>query len=232
MNSTTNNPAAQRDGLRAALRGGAAGMAAALLVCALLGLSPFAAADREALALAGVSIALPLGVIVAWPARAARQASNVALAALSAGGTLALGMAFGDVALLLRLAVWCAAAALLGAALAALSRNQWPGLAAAGLWLFLCGLPFFCGRMGPLTSRMEDWALQGCPWLGFAQDALDTDPLRRPVLYLGKWSPLSDSPAGEFLTAGTLWVAAALAYAALLARAGLPRTEPRPEPQP
>lgn len=228
MSSTTNNPGNNRDGLKAALRGVAAGAAPALLLCLLLGLSPLAAADREALALAAVSISLPLGAAVAWPARGTRQAGNVALAALAAGGTLALLLAFGDPTLLLRLGIWCAAAALLGAAVASMARNQWLGVATAALWLFLCGLPFFCDRMGPLSSRMEDWALQGCPWLGFAQDALDTDPLRRPVMYLGKWSPLSDSPAGELLTAGTLWVAAALAFAALVVRAGLPRPEPQP----
>jgi hypothetical protein len=66
------------------------------------------------------------------------------------------------------------------------------------------------------------YSMQGCPWLGFAQDAIGGDPLRRSVIYLGQWSSLGDQPALGLLTAAELWSMAALSLAASLLRAVAP----------
>lgn len=206
----------------------ASGPGAGIALCLLAGLSPLAAADRPALSLLAVCISLPLGAVLAGPAaRDTRQAGTDALCALAAGVLLGMVPAVGDPSLAMRCASWCSAGALTGFALGSVSRIA--GLAATLGWLLLCGLPFLCGSLGAWVDIAEDWALQGCPWLGFAKDALEPDPLRLPVLYLGRWSSLTDQPALGLLSAAELWFAGLLALAAALLRAGLPANcEPGP----
>lgn len=201
--------------------GAIAGPVTGAALCLIAGLSPLAAADRPALALFALCLSLPLGVALARPEADVRAAGGRAGAALVAGVLLAMTVSIGDFALLLRTASWCAAGALLGAMLGGLARGT--GAAATMAWLVLCGLPFFGGELGAWRALAEDYAMQGCPWLGFSQDAMGGDPLRRSVMYLGQWSSLGDKPAFGLLNAAELWAAAALALAANLLRSGLPR---------
>lgn len=197
-----------------ALRGLAAGLCAGLLVVLAAGLNPLAATDRPALALLAVTLSLPLGAVLARRPSDVRDAGGLGLAALVAALLLAASVSLFEPALFVRTASWCAAAALLGACVGSVGRGA--GVAVTALWLMLCGLPFFYWRLPFLNSSAETWALQGCPWLGFAQDAVGGDPLRRPVLYLGHWSELSSATGLGMLEASTLWLAAVPAFAALI----------------
>lgn len=192
-------------------------------------LSPLAAADRPALALFAVCLSLPLGAALGRAARpclggAVRVAGVYGAAALLAGVLMAVATSGADPALLVRTASWCAAGCLLGASLQGVARGV--GIVATLAWLGLCALPFICGSLGSWREVAEGYALQGCPWLGFSQDAFGGDPLRRSVIYLGKWSSLEDKPAFGLLSAAELWVAAALGLAAYLLRTGLARETP------
>lgn len=208
-----------------------AALAAAVAICVAVAaqLSPLAAADRPALALMAVCLSLPLGAALGSlaadsPAKKGpdplRRQGNLAFAALLCGALLALFLTGPDPAFFARTASWCAAGSLLGAALAGLARGA--GLLASMGWLAMCGLPFFCDKLGGWSGTAEIYALQGCPWLGFSLDAIGGDPLRRSVIYLGQWSSLGDQPSMGLLTAAELWGAAALALAASLLRAVAP----------
>jgi hypothetical protein len=207
----------------------ALGLGTAGALIAASGLSPLAAADRPALALFAVCLSLPLGAALGSFASDS-QAKNVpdplrlrgnrAIGALLCGALPALFLTGPDPAFFVRTASWCAAGCLLGAALAGLARGV--GLLASMGWLSLCGLPFFCDKLGGWSGTAEMYALQGCPWLGFSLDAIGGDPLRRSVIYLGQWSSLGDQPSIGLLTAAELWGAAALALAASLLRAVAP----------
>jgi hypothetical protein len=193
------------------------GVGAGIVVCAATWLSPLAAADRSALALIGVSLSLPLGALSATRPSGLRECAPATLRALTAGATFAAILTIAEPALWARALLWCCPAALIGAALAGMHRAA--GVVASVLWLILGGLPFFYGSTPLPDSTAETWALSGAPWLGFSQDAFGGDPLRRPVLYMGRWSDLTDKPAAGLLTAGTLWIAAALSLAALMLQA-------------
>ena len=83
---------------------------------------------------------------------------------------------------------------------------------------------FFYERLG--LPGLENWALQGSPWLGFASDAFGGDPLRRPVLYMGQWSGLGSLAAEGLLESWLLWLLGALALlGALLRSSGRERGE-------
>jgi hypothetical protein len=198
-----------------ALFGLAAGLGAGLLMVSAAGLNPLAASDRPALALLAVSISLPLGALLSRRPESVRDAGGLGLAAVVAALLLAASVCLFEPALFVRTASWCVAAALLGVSVGSIGRGA--GVAATAFWLLLCGLPFFYWKLPVLGATAETWALQGCPWLGFAQDAIGGDPLRRPVLYLGHWSKLSDATGLGMLEASTLWLAAAPAFAALIA---------------
>lgn len=195
------------------------GSVVALFLCFAGGLSPLAAADRPALALFALCAAFPVGAMLGRLETTRRAAGARAAAGLVGGLALALVVSLPDPALAVRTASWCAAAALLGCALAGLGRGL--GMAALLAWLGLCGLPFFCGSLGTWRQAAESVALAACPWLGFSADALGGDPLRRQVIYLGQWSSLGDEPATGLLQAWQLWVAAALALVAALVRPAL-----------
>lgn len=136
-----------------------------------------------------------------------------------AGALFAACFTLAEPALFVRTAVWCMAASLIGGALA--SMHHAAGVAATCLWLLACGLPFFFEKLP--GEGWRDYALYGCPWLGFSQDALGGDPLRRSVLYLGHWTELSDEPAINLMRAETLWLTGALTLAAALLHAGTRR---------
>ncbi|MCC7507865.1 MAG: hypothetical protein IT464_00650 [Planctomycetes bacterium] len=204
-------------------------MSAGVLVAVATWLSPLAAIDRAALALIAVTLSMPLGVVAVGPADNLRDAVRRALCAMTACAAFVTVLAVAEPALWFRALVWCLPAALIGGSLAALGRVL--GVAAAFGWLALCGLPFYFDAMPVLRDTASNWALSGCPWLGFSQDVLGGDPLRRPVLYLGRMSGLSDRPVGDLLGAGTLWLAGALSLATLMARCGVrrPAREASPE---
>lgn len=210
---------AKNSGLRVIVPGLVLGAAVALLLCMAGGLSPLAALDRPALALWALCAALPMGAALGRPGLGVHSAGLHCASALAAGVVLATLVTLGDPALWLRAASWCGAAALVGGALATVARGG--GMVACVLWLALCALPFFSGKLGSMSEPAKEWALHGCPWLGFAKDALDPDPLRLPVLYLGQWSSLSDQPALGLLSAAELWLAGLLSLAAALLRAGV-----------
>lgn len=197
------------------------GVAGGVLVAAATWLSPLAAIDRATLALIAVTLSVPLGVMASGPVDNLRDAVRRALCALAACTAFVTVLALAEPALWFRTLVWCLPAALIGGSLAAFGRAF--GVAAAFGWLALCGLPFFFDSMPVLRETAGNWALSGCPWLGFSQDVLGSDPLRRPVMYLGRMSALSDKPVSDLLGAGTLWLAAALTLATLMARCGLRR---------
>lgn len=218
--TTTNSPPDQPHvgrGLGSALL---AALACAVLLVGLTGLSPLAAVDRVALGLLALCISLPLGAALSRPATTSRQAASGAAAALAAGALLGLLTTGPDPALAVRAMLWCAAACLLGCALAGIARGA--GVVATLTWLGLCAMPFACGATGSWQPQAEAFALAGCPWLGMSQDVTGVDPLHRSVMYLGQWSAISDRAPGGFATALQLWVAAALALSALLLRSGLP----------
>ncbi len=199
----------------------AGGTAAASLLLAFgAGLQPLAAADRPALALIAVTLSLPLGAFVSGRANSLRDAGERAGASMLAGVLLAACFTLFEPALFLRTAIWCGAGALLGGSLGALHLAA--GITAVIGWLLLCGLPFFVEKLPGHLWR--DYALHGCPWLGFSQDAFGGDPLRRSVLYLGHWSELRDEPAFNLLRAHTLWLTGTLTLAAALLHAA---TTPR-----
>jgi hypothetical protein len=185
------------------------GLGAATLICLAAWLSPLAAQDRPALALIAIAVALPLG---AAAGATGLSAASLAARGLAAGFALATMLTVFTFELWTHAVLWCCAAALIGSALAGFGRVA--AVAAAAGWLMLCGLPFFYDSMPVLRGTAADWALTGCPWLGFSHSAIGGDPLRRPVLYLGQLSGLSDQPVYGLLTAGTLWIAAALAWSA------------------
>jgi len=205
----------------APLRGLAAGLCLGLVLCAASWLSPLAASDRPTLALLAVTLSLPFGVVLSRRPTGVRHAGEVAAGSVLAALALAAVVAVLDPALFVRTSSWCVAAALLGTSLGSISRAM--GVFAAAFWLLLCGLPFFYQHVPVLAGTFENWALQGCPWLGFSSDAFGGDPLRRPVLYLGRWSGLSDSTTTELLRPATLWLAAVPAFASLVLSSGARR---------
>lgn len=162
-----------------------------------------------------VCLSVPLGA--AAVGRSRTTAGN-ALAGLCSAFVLVTVLTVFEPALWFRALVWCGAGTLLGAGIGGQHRAL--GIVAGFAWLALCGLPFFAGSVPVFRETAAIWAHGGCPWLGFSQDALGGDPLRRQVLYLGQLSVLTDEPAYGLLNAGTLWVAAALAVATLAARNG------------
>lgn len=206
---------------RSVLFGAGAGAATALLASAGMWLSPLDPGDRNVLALVAVCMSLPLGVLVAGETRAPHK---VALAGLCAALSLVTLLAIYEPVLWFRALVWCAAGTLIGGSMGAQHRAM--GGAAAVFWLALCGLPFYAGSVPLIGDTAVSWAHGGCPWLGFSQDALGGDPLRRQVIYLGQLSVLTDEPAYGLLSAGTLWLAAALSLAILLARQWVPEKRP------
>ncbi len=212
----TNSTTSKAVGAAAAL-----GVSAGVLVAAATWLSPLAALDRASLALVAIVLSLPLGVIASAPARVMRDAACRALCALTACAAFVTVLTVAEPALWFRTLVWCLPAALIGGSLAALGRAA--GLGSAFAWLALCGLPFYFDAMPVLRETAGNWALSGCPWLGFSQDVLGGDPLRRPVIYLGRMSGLSDKPVSGLLDAGTLWLAGTLSLATLMARCGVHR---------
>ena len=215
---------------RALLLPAALGLGAGAALIAATGLSPLASSDRPALALIALCISLPLGAALRGlapfspretgaadqtaPAKKVPDPFHAAIAALLAGLLLSMLATAPDPDLFARTASWCAGAALLGQALGSITG----GAPVTLLWLALCAGPFAAGFMGSWQNAAELYAMQGCPWLGFSQDALGGDPLRKPVLYLGQWSTLSDQPALGLLTAAELWAMAALALAASMLR--------------
>lgn len=197
-----------------ALRGLGFGSGAGLLICLGAWLSPFAAADRPALALAAVILSLPVGCIVARRPRSVRDAGGVGMASVVAALALSMVVSLPDPALWLRTASWCLAAGLLGAAVGSMVRGA-AVIATCG-WLFLNGLPFFFQYLPAFRDTGEAWALNGCPWLGFSADAFGGDPLRRTVIYMGQWTELSGATSLSMLQASTLWLAAVPAFASLI----------------
>ncbi|MCC6573674.1 MAG: hypothetical protein IT462_07775 [Planctomycetes bacterium] len=197
---------------------------AVLLVATTL--SPLAALDRRALALVCVSLAVPVGAMLAFAPANLRQAGLPAFRALAGGLALALVVVAADPRLALALALWLCPAMMIGASLGSLDKRGIAGLIAAGCWLALCAAPFFFQVFEDTSYGVGSrwWALQGCPWLGFAQSHLSLDPsrpldpLRQDIIYMGHWSKLTDMPANGLLSSGTLWVLAALALAAALVR--------------
>ena len=103
---------------------------------------------------------------------------------------------------------------------------------ATAFWLLLCALPFTFDKLPLLQETAEIWAMQGCPWLGFSQDAFGGDPLRRPVLYLGHWTELSNLGSLSLLRVSTLWLAAVPAFAGMILASEIskPAKDPAPEP--
>jgi len=199
---------------RAALVGAGWGVGAGLLLCLGAWLSPLAASDRPALALLAVTVSLPLGCVVARRPAGIRDAGAVGLSGIVAALALAAVVSLADPALFVRTASWCLAAGLIGVGTASTVRGA--GVFATAFWLLLCALPFMFDKMPVLQQTAESWAMQGCPWLGFAQDALGGDPLRRPVLYLGHWSGLSSHTSMNLLQVSTLWLTAVPAFASLI----------------
>jgi hypothetical protein len=188
--------------------GAVAGAAAGAALCLASWLSPLAAADRPALALLGTLVALPLGAMCSRRADSLAQFRRSAMAALAAAVCAALVLTALEPSLAIRALAWFLPAALLGAAAAA--TRPAAAVSATLAWLALCGLPF-CYDAMPNWVSLERWAVSGSPWLGFSHDALGGDPLRRSIIYFGRLSGLTDHPAAGFLSAGTLWIAAALA---------------------
>jgi hypothetical protein len=202
---------------RTLLAGVAVGALAAVLIALLAWLSPLSAGDRRGLALLAVTASLPVGCIAARLARGWRDALAVSASGLVAGAVLATGLTVFGPSLWWTTLVWCAGAGWLGASVTGLATRG-AGVAVSGLWLFLGGLPFFYDKSPWFEQSLEGWALQGAPWLGFSMDAFGGDPLRMPIIYMGKMSELTSVPAAGVLSAGTLWLAAAFACAALTAR--------------
>jgi hypothetical protein len=207
--------------------GAGVGVAAGLLLALASGLSPLSADDRRGLVLLGLTVALPLGCVAARKARHWRGALALAGSGVLCGVALATVVAAFEPALWWTCAVWFSGAALLGAAAAGLA-GRGGAVVATGAWFALHSLPFCYHRVPWFTGTLEGWALQGAPWLGFSMDAFGGDPLRMPVLYMGKWSELSSGPAAGVLSPGTLWIAALLACATLAASVAPLRRKPKP----
>lgn len=206
--------------------GAGVGIIQGVALLAVTSLSPLAALDRRALALIALTLALPLGVMMSLTPTALRQAGLPAFRAIACALTLAMVLGAGDVGMAGALTLWLCPAMVIGASLGSLDRRGLTGAAAAGGWLVLCAAPFFYqvfeGTM--LEGGIRLWALQGCPWLGFAQAHLSLDPsrpldpLRQDIIYMGHWSGLTDMPASDLLAPKTLWWLATLALAAALVR--------------
>ncbi len=197
-----------------------AGVACALLLITVTGLSPLAAVDRVALALLALCVSLPLGAALSRCATTTRQAADHAAGALLAGATLGLLITGPEPALAMRTVLWCAGACLVGSSLGGITRGA--SVVVTLTWLGLCALPFVCGAAGSWQPQAEAYALAGCPWLGMSHDVTGVDPLHRSVVYLGQWSAISDRAPDGFASALQLWVAAALALSAYLLRSGMP----------
>lgn len=199
---------------RDALIGAAWGVGAGVLMCLGAWLSPLAAADRPALALLAVTISLPLGCAVARRPEGIRDAGAVGLRGIVAALAMTAVVSIADPALFLRTGSWCLASALIGLAFASTLRGA--GVVATAFWLLLCALPFCYDKLPVLQETAETWAMQGCPWLGFSQDAFGGDPLRLQVLYMGHWSELSNLTSLSLLRVSTLWLAAVPAFAGMI----------------
>lgn len=199
---------------RAALVGLLWGGGTGLLLCLAAWLSPLAAADRPALALLAVTISLPLGCAVACRPISMRDAGAVGMRGVVACVALAAFVSLPEPALFIRTASWCLAAGLIGLAFSSVLREV--GVATTAFWFLLCALPFCYDKLPVHQATAESWAMQGCPWLGFAQDAFGGDPLRRPVLYLGHWTGLSSQTSMSLLHVSTLWLAAVPAFAGMI----------------
>ena len=122
-----------------------------------------------------------------------------------------LHISLADPVLFLRTASWCLAAVLIGLAFTSVSRGF--GVLTVAGWLLLCALPFVYDKLPLMEETAEAWAMQACPWLGFAQDAIGGDPLRRPVLYLGHWTELSNQTSISLMNAAALWLTAVPGFA-------------------
>lgn len=214
--STTSNEALGRS----ALLGGVWGAGAGVFLCVAAWLSPLAASDRPALALLAVTVSLPLGCLIARRAVGPREASAVGLRGIVAALSLAGVVSLADPVLFLRTASWCLAAVLIGLAFTSVSRGF--GVLTVAGWLLLCALPFVYDRLPLMEETAEAWAMQACPWLGFAQDAIGGDPLRRPVLYLGHWTELSNQTSISLMNAAALWLTAVPGFAAMIVASGVP----------
>lgn len=201
-----------------ALHGGT-GLGAGLLAAAALqltcGLYFWFEEQQQALGLIALTLSLPLGAACGGMGRAAL------LRGLCAGVGLALGcVASGG--FLIQACSWFGAAALLGAALAGLSRKA---IVPASLgWLALCALPFFFERLEalPLGSHAREWSAQESPWLGFAQHVFEADPLHKTFLYFNQLSALSSATSIDPIDASRLWGLALIAMVGALFRAGKP----------
>jgi hypothetical protein len=206
----------------------ATGAVVAALLIAAAWLSPLALHDRRVLALLAVTVALPLGAGFARPVAGLPHAGLAAAGALVANLVMATVLTAVQPELWLHAAVWCTGAGLLGAG-AGMALGRVGVLAGSVGWLVLSGLPFFYDRV-PLPV-LERWALEGAPWLGFSMAAFGGDPLRLPVIYMGKLSELTAHPAANLLSAGTIWLAATIALATAATKATAlkaPTTKPLP----
>ncbi len=194
--------------------GALGGAGAAIALCVATGLSPLAAVDRPALALVGLVLVPPMAAMVSRRASSAHDARLLALRAVVAGAVLASLLTLAEPELWIRTIAWYLPLAVTGAAAATCSR----GLAVAAViaWLAMCGLPFFCHAVPFMAATAESWALGATPWIGFSQDALGGDPLRREVIYMGHWSSLADQPATNLLQTARVWVAAILSLGAAM----------------
>jgi hypothetical protein len=193
------------------LAGLAAGIAAAVALQMITGLYFWFEDQQQALGLIALTLALPLGAACGGVGRAAL------LRGLCAGAGLALGCAASG-GFLFQACSWFGAAALLGAALAGISRKT--ALPASLVWMILFALPFFYERLDafPLGSNAREWSAQESPWLGFAQHVFLTDPLHKTFLYFNQLSALSSFTAIDPIDASRLWLLALVAMAGALFR--------------
>ena len=215
---------------RVAVIGVPSGMSVGVLLCVGAWLSPFAASDRPSLALLAVTVSLPLGCMLGRRPEGTRASGALGLRAIVAGLALAAVVSLTDPELFLRTASWVVASALIGVGLTATARGL--GVVGTTGWLLLCALPFCYDKLPLLQQTAEAWAMQGCPWLGFSQDALGGDPLRHPVIYMGHWSGLSEYTSMSFLQVSTLWLAAVPVFASLIIASEIRKPNGRAEDSP
>ena len=204
-----------------AIRGLAFGAGTGTFLCLVGWLSPLAAGDRPALALLAATLSLPLGCLVARHPSSVREAGGIGIRAVVAALALSIVVSLPEPQLWVRVASWCLASCLLGAAVGSSIRGAGP--VATCVWLFLCGLPFFFQHLPVFRETAEEWALHACPWLGFSMDAFGGDPLRRPLIYMGHWTELTGATSLRMLQVSTLWFAAVLTLASLIVSSSIGR---------
>jgi len=188
------------------LAAGAAAAAALQLTC---GLYFWFEDQQQALGLIALTLALPLGAACGGVGRAGL------LRGLCAGAALALCCVPGG-GFLAQALSWFGAAALLGAALAGMTRKA--ALPASLGWMLLFALPFFYERLGALGvgEGARETASIESPWLGFAQHAYAADPLHKTFLYFNQLSALSSAASIDPIDASRFWLAALAASAGAL----------------